>query len=87
MAKRPSWVNTSLDVLEFHDKKIKEFGQTPDGRPSGSREGWSIRDTANAFEISIGKAHNLINVARALKRNSLISHATSFNAAIKLARK
>ncbi len=87
MAKRPSWVNAALDVLEFHEKKIKEFGQAPDGRPSGYRDGWSMRDTALAFEISIGKCHNLINVARALKKNSLISHATSFNAAVRLARK
>ena len=87
MVKRPSWVNDALDLLDFHEKKIKEYGQAPDGRPSGYKEGWSIRDTVLANEMSIGKCHNLLNVAKAIKKNSLISHATSFNAAIRMARK
>lgn len=87
MSKRPSWVVVALDLLEFHEAKIVEFGVANDGRPAGTKDGWSIRNTAQAQELSLGKCHNLLTVAKALKKNPNIKHASSFNAAVKLAKK
>ena len=87
MSKRPTWVNRALDLLDFHDRRQKEFGESLSGRPSGSKEGWSIRNTAEANKLSVGKTHSLLTVAKALKKNPTISYASSFSAALKLAKR
>jgi hypothetical protein len=87
MAKRPTWVNESLDVLQFHEQLQKNLGSTASGRPSGSKDGWSIRNTAEALKISLGKCHSLLIVGKALKKNPTLSHASSFTAAVKLAKR
>jgi hypothetical protein len=86
MAKRPKWVTFALDVLDYHEQQQKEFGESVVGRPAGSKDGWSIRNTAEAQKISLGQCHNLLVVGRAIRKNNTISYASSFNAAIKLAK-
>lgn len=88
MSKRhPIWVTLALDLLDFHEQQVKEFGQTNSGRPAGDKDGWSIRNTAESQRLSLGKCHNLLTVARAIKKNSMIAQASSFNAAVRLAKK
>jgi hypothetical protein len=86
MAKRPIWVNIALDLIEFHEDRQKEFGNSVTGRPAGNKDGWSIRNTAESKCLSLGKCHSLLLVGKALKKNPNISHATSFSAALKLAK-
>jgi len=87
MAKRPVWVNIALDLLDFHESHQKEFGQSVNGRPAGSRDGWSIRNTAEAQKLSLGRTHSLLIVGKALRKNPNISHASTFGAALKLAKR
>jgi len=58
----------------------------PTRRPAGSRDGWSIRNTAEAQKLSLGKTHSLLLVGKAIKKNPTISHASTFAAAVKLAK-
>jgi len=85
--KQPIWVTLALDIADYHEQQQKEFGSSVNGRPAGSRDGWSIRNTAEAQRLSLGRCHSLLLVGKALKKNPTISHASTFAAALKLAKR
>jgi len=84
--RKPIWVTLALDIVDYHEQQQKEFGISVNGRPAGSRDGWSIRNTAEAQKLSLGKTHSLLLVGKAIKKNPTISHASTFAAAVKLAK-
>lgn len=65
----PQWVESCNKIKKFHDEHIKKFGthQKLIGRPRGSNKGWSVRQTAEALEISVGKCSEDIQLAKAIK--------------------
>jgi hypothetical protein len=48
-----NWQETCQQTYLFHKAQLATHGQAKDGRPPrGGKEGWSIRDTAKALNIS-----------------------------------
>lgn len=86
MSKKPAWVKEAIDVIEFHNKKIREHGFAQSGRPLGKKEGWSVRDTARELGLTKSRCYDLIIIGAALKKNSMLQY-NSYRAALSLAKK
>ena len=86
MTKIPAWCKEALNALAFHEHKLEIHGHSEVGNPHGKRNGWSIRDTAKALNISKSKASDLIILGEALKKdNGLKLH--SYTYALSIARR
>lgn len=79
-------IKEALDILAFHEERIRELGQREDGNPRHEKRGWSIRQTAKHYGMSKSRCHNLIILAKALKKSSQLKYST-YSAALRLARK
>lgn len=64
-----AWPDECLKTKKFHDEHIKKYGIHTKliGRPRGFSKGWSVRKTAEALDISVGKASEDLALAKALK--------------------
>lgn len=65
------WKTEAEEILKFHEAKQKEFGVSKPGRPDsvGGKNGWGIRDTAKALEISFFHAQSCIRLGLRLRDN------------------
>ena len=79
-----AWPDEVIKTKRFHDEHIKKYGKHEKliGRPRGSSKGWSIRKTAEALDIAVGKCSQDLALAKALKLYPEIKNLTERQDAI-----
>lgn len=63
------WKTECRNTERFHKEKLKQHGKHSKviGGSRGENKGWSVRKTAIALKISIGKCSEDLNLAQGLR--------------------
>lgn len=67
------WKEEAEYTLTFHEENVAKHGRGKVGRPRRGipKEGWSIEDTANALDMSKGRAVQDIALAKSIRAGDL----------------
>ena len=60
------WQDSVLKVLEFHEKQLETHGIPV---PPNVKNGWSVRDTASHFSVSIATTSYDLRLAKAIRED------------------
>jgi len=79
------WHEEVLEEKEIHEANIEKFGQADSKRKDRGGTGWSLKDTAEQLNISVGKLCQDIKLAEAFKAHPFLLRIKDKQVALRVA--